>query len=90
MQTKRIICLYGGPGTGKSTTCAGLFYKLKIEGYNCEMNREYIKEWVWESAELAGQFDAEIKQMLNSFDIKYTEIDADEDALDKILKQLKG
>lgn len=48
MQVKRIICLYGGPGCGKSTTCAGLFYKLKLAGFNSEMIREYIKEWVWE------------------------------------------
>ena len=48
MKTKRIICLYGGPGTGKSTCCAGLYYKLKILGYECEMNREYIKDWIWE------------------------------------------
>lgn len=46
--TKKIICLWGGPGTGKSTTAAGLFYKLKKLGYNCEMNREYVKDWVWE------------------------------------------
>jgi len=46
---KKIICLYGGPGASKSTTCAGLFYKLKMSGYNCEMNREYIKDWVWEN-----------------------------------------
>lgn len=45
---KKIICLYGGPGSGKSTTCSSLFSKLKMNGYNCEMNREYIKEWVWE------------------------------------------
>lgn len=45
---KKIVCLYGGPGSGKSTAAAGLFYKLKTEGINCEMNREYIKEWVWE------------------------------------------
>lgn len=49
---KKIICLYGGPGSGKSTTCAGLFYYLKQKGYNCEMNREYIKEWVWENREV--------------------------------------
>jgi len=48
MKTKRIICLYGGPGTGKSTNCAGLFYHLKLRGFDCEMNREYIKDWVWE------------------------------------------
>lgn len=45
---KKIICLWGGPGTGKSTTAAGLFSSLKKLGYNCEMNREYIKDWVWE------------------------------------------
>lgn len=48
LKTKRIICLYGGPSCGKSTTCAGLFYNLKLAGYECEMNREYIKDWVWE------------------------------------------
>lgn len=49
---KKIICLYGGPGSGKSTTCAGLYYKLKLKGFNVEMNREYIKEWVWEDREV--------------------------------------
>lgn len=49
---KKIICLYGGPGSGKSTTCAGLFYQLKLQGFNCEMNREYIKDWVWENREV--------------------------------------
>jgi thymidylate kinase len=47
LKTKRIICLYGGPGCGKSTTAAGLFYQLKLDGYECEMNREYIKDWAW-------------------------------------------
>lgn len=49
---KKIICLYGGPGCGKSTTCAGLFYKMKLMGFNAEMNREYIKDWVWENREI--------------------------------------
>lgn len=49
---KKIVCLYGGPGTGKSTTCAGVFYKLKMMGVNAEMNREYIKEWVWEGRKI--------------------------------------
>lgn len=52
MKTKRIICLYGGPGTGKSTTAAGLFYKLKSMGFDCEMNREYVKDWVWEGRKI--------------------------------------
>ena len=52
LKTKKIICLYGGPGSGKSTICAGLFYHLKVVGYECEMNREYVKEWVWEGREV--------------------------------------
>lgn len=51
---KKIICLYGGPGIGKSTTCAGLYYKLKKLGFDCEMNREYIKDWVWEKRAIQG------------------------------------
>lgn len=51
MDVKRIICLYGGPGISKSTTCAGLFYKLKMAGYECEMNREYIKDLIWSKIE---------------------------------------
>lgn len=50
--SKRIVCLYGGPGLGKSTTCAGVFYQLKQKGYRCEMNREYVKEWVWEGRKI--------------------------------------
>lgn len=49
---KKIICLWGGPGTGKSTTCAGIFNLLKKSGYNVEMNREYVKDWVWEGREI--------------------------------------
>jgi hypothetical protein len=49
---KKIICLYGGPGSGKSTTCAGVFYKLKLMNYNGEMNREYVKDWVWEDRKI--------------------------------------
>lgn len=45
---KKIICLYAGPGSGKSTTCAGLYHQLKILNHDAEMNREYVKNWVWE------------------------------------------
>ena len=49
---KIIVCLYGGAGSGKSTTCADLFTKFKQQNYDAEMNREYIKEWVWEGREV--------------------------------------
>lgn len=46
-QIKR-ICLYGGPGCGKSTTAAGVFHQLKVRGYNVEHVPEYIKDWAYE------------------------------------------
>lgn len=46
--SKRVICLYGGPGTGKSTVAAELFAILKKQGINVELVREYVKDWVWE------------------------------------------
>jgi nicotinamide riboside kinase len=43
-----IISLYGGPGTGKSTSAAYLYYVLKTQGANAELVREYVKDWAWE------------------------------------------
>ena len=45
-----IINLFAGPGSGKSTTCAGVFSKLKLAGVNCEMALEYAKDKVWENS----------------------------------------
>jgi len=38
------INLFGGPGTGKSTTAAGLFYEMKSLDYKIEYIQEYAKE----------------------------------------------
>lgn len=38
------INLFGGPGTGKSTTAGGLFYKMKTKGFRVEYIQEYAKE----------------------------------------------
>lgn len=43
-----VVCLYGGPGCGKSTTCAGLFAALKQEDVSCEQVLEYAKDLIWE------------------------------------------
>ena len=45
-----VINLFAGPGSGKSTTCAGVFAKLKLAGVNCEMALEYAKDKVWEES----------------------------------------
>lgn len=47
MKTK-IVNMYGGPGTGKSTTAAALFAELKFRGVNCEYVQEYAKDKAWE------------------------------------------
>lgn len=43
----KIINLYGQPSAGKSTTAAGLFHKMKLQGINCELVTEYAKDMVW-------------------------------------------
>lgn len=45
---KVVVNLYGGPGSGKSTTAAHLFALLKQQGINTELITEYVKTWVWE------------------------------------------
>ena len=45
-----VINLFAGPGSGKSTTCAGVFSKLKLAGINCEMALEYAKDKIWENS----------------------------------------
>jgi hypothetical protein len=44
-----IINLYGGPGIGKSTTAAYLFYLLKKEHLNVELVREYVKGLIYQN-----------------------------------------
>lgn len=44
----QVINLFGGPCTGKSTRAAGLFYKMKKNGFNVEYVYEYAKELTYE------------------------------------------
>lgn len=44
----QVINLWAGPGAGKSTTAAGLFFEMKSEGYKCELVTEYAKELCYE------------------------------------------
>lgn len=48
MPKGKIVNLFAGPGTGKSTTCAALFAELKYRGHNTEMVLEYAKDAAWE------------------------------------------
>lgn len=44
----KVINLWGGPGAGKSTTAAGLFFRMKIAHMNVELVHEYAKDLVWD------------------------------------------
>ena len=51
-----VVNLFGAPGSGKSTTAAGIFYNLKLKHTHCEMVREYVKSWSWEGRK-PGDYD---------------------------------
>ena len=46
----KLINLFGGPGTGKSTIAAQIFSKLKWNEINSELVTEYAKDVVWDEA----------------------------------------
>lgn len=46
-----VINLWGAPGSGKSTTAAGLFFLMKINKHKVELVTEYAKDLVWERHE---------------------------------------
>jgi Cdc6-like AAA superfamily ATPase len=48
MSTLTSINIFGGPGTGKSTTAAAVFAALKQQGKNVELSVEYAKSRVYE------------------------------------------
>lgn len=43
----KVINFFGGPGAGKSTAAAGLFYEMKKLWLNAELVTEFAKELVW-------------------------------------------
>ena len=45
----KVINLFAGPGAGKSTTAAGVFYRMKTMGLNVELITEYAKDMTWEA-----------------------------------------
>ena len=50
MKKTIVINIYGGPGAGKSTAAAGVFYELKKIGYNCGLVTEMATELVYDEA----------------------------------------
>jgi hypothetical protein len=50
-----VVNIFGGPGVGKSTVAAGVFYRLKQSGHLAELVTEYAKDLTWENRDLALQ-----------------------------------
>lgn len=56
----RRICLYGGPGTGKTTTASDLFAEIKRNTVankvemQFELTQEWVKQWAWEGRKPQG------------------------------------
>lgn len=44
----KLINLYGGPGAGKTTLAAYLFYRLKKSGIRCELVGEAAREMIYD------------------------------------------
>lgn len=47
-QKTTVINLFGGPGSGKSSTAYLLAGAMKWDGFSCELVTEYAKDLVWE------------------------------------------
>jgi hypothetical protein len=60
----RVVNLFAGPGTGKSTTCAALFAELKYRGHNVEMVLEYAKSAAWEGRLVSGSKIAKAQEYI--------------------------
>lgn len=65
MSDTLVVNFFAGPGTGKTTTTALTFGKLKMAGRNVEIAHEFAKDLTWEGRHKALKFQPYItgKQM---------------------------
>jgi len=62
----KIICLYGGPGSGKSTYASELFSSMKKKGQSVELVSEYAKEFVYKKFDSKEKITKEEQLMIYS------------------------
>ncbi len=60
----KVINFFAPPGSGKSTTAAGTFFKMKLLGFSVELVTEFAKDMVWSRRynEMANQSYITAKQ----------------------------
>jgi deoxyadenosine/deoxycytidine kinase len=66
------INIFGGPGAGKSTNAARLFYEMKVAGHMVELVTEVAKDFVWEERNKTMEIQpyVTIKQYRNLYRMK--------------------
>lgn len=59
------ICLFSGPGAGKTAVSSRLFYEFKVKSLSVELVQEYIKTWAYQNIvpESFDQFYVLAKQL---------------------------
>lgn len=57
MKCKKVINLFAGLGVGKSTISSGLYYLMKMNGFNVEMTGEFAKDLTYEKSNKILQTD---------------------------------
>ena len=76
-----VVNFFGGPGAGKSTAAAGLFYELKKRWVSAELVTEFAKELVWsDSAHLLSKQnyvfanqEHRLNRLINKVDVAITD-----------------
>jgi hypothetical protein len=69
----KVINLFAGPGSGKSTTAAGVFTLLKLHGVRSELVTEFAKDLTWEKRDhtLNNQYYVWGKQYHKMWRVRY-------------------
>lgn len=73
----KIINLFAGPGSGKSTTACGVQSLLKLQDVNSEISTEYAKDVTWRGAQsilkdqvyVFGKQNNKIQYLTNQVDV---------------------
>ena len=75
----KVINLFGGPGSGKSTTAAAAFAMMKNMGLRVELVTEYAKDLTYEKGDLTNQLsilgeqDRRLRRLLGQVDYVVTD-----------------